>query len=44
MNIGSNSFKFQIIDMATEGQIFSGYTKHVGSNQSVINYFIGSQT
>ena len=40
-NIGSTSFKFQILDMNTEHQLARGYTERVGNKDAIINYFIG---
>lgn len=42
-NIGSTSFKFQIINMETETQITRGNTERVGSQESIINYYVGSE-
>lgn len=40
-NIGSSSFKFQLLDMPTETQLARGYTERVGSTEAIINYWLG---
>jgi len=40
-NIGSTSFKYQLLDMKTEHQISRGYTERVGNKDAIINYFKG---
>ena len=35
-NIGSSSFKFQLLDMTTESQIALGYIERVGSENAII--------
>lgn len=42
-NIGSTSFKFQLLDMNTENMIAKGYTEKVGSKNSIINYTKGEE-
>lgn len=39
-NIGSTSFKFQLLDMKDESLIAKGYTERVGSDNSIINYSV----
>jgi acetate kinase len=39
-NIGSSSFKFQLIDMSNETMLARGYTERVGSEFSPIAYYI----
>ncbi|MBN1349050.1 acetate/propionate family kinase [candidate division KSB1 bacterium] len=38
-NIGSSSFKFQLLDMASEIQIARGYIERVGSDNAIITYW-----
>jgi acetate kinase len=38
-NIGSTSFKFQLINMENETQLARGYTERVGNNDAIIAYF-----
>ncbi len=38
-NIGSSSFKFQLLDMATESQLARGYTERVGTKDAMITYW-----
>ena len=38
-NIGSTSFKFQILDMQNEEQLIRGYTERVGADDAIIAYF-----
>lgn len=42
-NIGSTSFKFQLLDMDTEVLIAKGYTERVGSGNAIINYSIAEE-
>lgn len=42
-NIGSTSFKFQLLDMNTENMIAKGYTEKVGSKNAIINYTKGEE-
>ncbi|MGA2624222.1 MAG: acetate/propionate family kinase [Bacteroidota bacterium] len=42
-NIGSSSFKFQLLEMPSERQIARGYTERVGSSEAVITYWFGPQ-
>ena len=42
-NIGSSSFKFQLLEMPSERQIARGYTERVGSSKAVITYWFGSR-
>lgn len=42
-NIGSTSFKYQILDMATKKQFVRGYIEKVGQENSIINYWVGAQ-
>jgi len=35
-NIGSSSFKFQLLDMRTEAQHARGYTERVGTGDAII--------
>jgi acetate kinase len=42
-NIGSTSFKFQLLDMNTENMIAKGYTERVGSKNAIINYTKGEE-
>ena len=39
-NIGSTSFKFQLLDMELENRLASGYTERVGKEDAVIAYTI----
>ena len=39
-NIGSTSFKFQLLDMKSENQMASGYTERVGTADAIITYSI----
>ena len=38
-NIGSSSFKFQLLDMTTEKQIARGYTERVGLPDAIVTYW-----
>ncbi len=42
-NIGSSSFKFQLLDMTTETQLARGYSERVGSETATITYWIGDR-
>ncbi len=42
-NIGSTSFKFQLLDMKSENQMASGYTERVGTADAIITYSIGNK-
>jgi acetate kinase len=42
-NIGSTSFKFQLINMKNETQIARGYAERVGSKDAIINYWVGCE-
>lgn len=42
-NIGSTSFKFQLLDMETEKQISKGYIEKVGGECAIINYWVGDK-
>ncbi len=42
-NIGSTSFKFQLLDMAHERTIARGYTERVGSENAPVTYWIGER-
>lgn len=42
-NIGSSSFKFQLLDMPGEHQRARGYTERVGTNDAIITYWIGDR-
>jgi len=42
-NIGSTSFKFQLLDMDTETMIAKGYAERVGSKDAIINYSKGEE-
>jgi len=42
-NIGSSSFKFQLLEMETETQLARGYTERVGSGDAIISYWIGGE-
>ncbi len=39
-NIGSSSFKFQLLDMPSERQLARGYTERVGSDEALITYWV----
>lgn len=39
-NIGSSSFKFQLLDMPGERQRARGYTERVGTNDAIITYWV----
>jgi acetate kinase len=42
-NIGSTSFKFQLLNMDSETLIAKGYTERVGSDNAIINYSVGNE-
>lgn len=42
-NIGSSSFKFQLLDMPGEVQRARGYTERVGTNDAIITYWVGDR-
>jgi acetate kinase len=42
-NIGSSSFKFQLLDMPGETQRARGYTERVGTNDAIITYWVGNR-
>lgn len=42
-NIGSTSFKFQLLDMNSEILIAKGYTERVGTDNAIITYSIGDE-
>lgn len=42
-NIGSTSFKFQLLDMNSEKRLASGYTERVGKDDAIIAYSIGNE-
>ena len=42
-NIGSTSFKFQLLDMKNGAVIAKGYTERVGSENAIINYSKGGE-
>ncbi len=42
-NIGSSSFKFQLLEMETEKQLARGYTERVGSGSAIISYWVGEE-
>ncbi len=42
-NIGSSSFKFQLLDMTTEKQLARGYTERVGAKDAIITYWVGEE-
>ncbi len=39
-NIGSSSFKFQLLDMTSEKQLARGYTERVGKDDAIITYWV----
>ncbi|MBN1480305.1 acetate/propionate family kinase [candidate division KSB1 bacterium] len=39
-NIGSSSFKFQLLDMTSETQLARGHTERVGSNEASVTYWV----
>ena len=42
-NIGSSSFKFQLLDMPGEAQRARGYTERVGTNDAIVTYWVGDR-
>jgi len=42
-NIGSTSFKFQLLEMESEERLASGNTERVGTNDAIITYSIGNK-
>jgi acetate kinase len=42
-NIGSSSFKFQLLDMPGERQRARGYTERVGTGDAIITYWVGDR-
>jgi acetate kinase len=42
-NIGSSSFKFQVLEMPGEQELARGYTERVGSKESAISYSVGGK-
>ena len=42
-NIGSSSFKFQLLEMDAETQRARGYTERVGKDDAIITYWVGSE-
>ena len=42
-NIGSTSFKFQLLDMNSETTLARGYTERVGTDKAVITYWKGEE-
>lgn len=42
-NIGSTSFKYQLLEMESEEPLASGNTERVGTNDAVITYSIGNK-
>src|SRR5512146_129905 len=42
-NIGSSSFKFQLLDMRSEQEVARGYTERVGSEKATITYWRSGQ-
>jgi acetate kinase len=40
-NIGSSSFKFQLLDMPSERLRARGYTERVGKNDAIVTYWVG---
>ena len=40
-NIGSSSFKFQLLDMTSEKQLAKGYSERVGQENAVVTYWVG---
>ena len=43
VNIGSSSFKYQLLDMETEGQIARGYIERVGMKDAIITHWMGTE-
>lgn len=42
-NIGSSSFKFQLLDMPSERQLARGYTERVGRDDALITYWVAGK-
>ena len=42
-NIGSTSFKFQLLEMNSEETLARGYTERVGNQKAIINYWIKNE-
>jgi acetate kinase len=42
-NIGSSSFKFQLLDMTSETSLARGYTERVGSDDAIITYVVDGE-
>lgn len=42
-NIGSSSFKFQLLDMPSERLLARGYTERVGKDDAIITYWVGDR-
>lgn len=42
-NIGSSSFKFQLLDMPAERQRARGYTERVGTGDAITTYWVGDR-
>ena len=42
-NIGSTSFKFQLLDMGSETTLARGYTERVGTDKAIITYWRGGE-
>jgi acetate kinase len=42
-NIGSTSFKFQLLDMSNEKTLARGYTERVGTKNAIITYWKGEE-
>jgi len=42
-NIGSTSFKFQLLEMNSEETVARGYTERVGAQKAIINYWIKNE-
>ena len=42
-NIGSSSFKFQLLDMPAERRLARGYTERVGEKDALITYWVGER-
>lgn len=42
-NIGSSSFKFQLLDMSSETQLARGYTERVGKDDAIVSYFVSGE-
>ena len=42
-NIGSSSFKFQLLEMRSERQLARGYTERVGTDKATITYWGAEQ-